>query len=123
HSPFFEMLHRVNLDGRWRRVLQLVDPDLHMKDVEVLLRGFAMLMEGDKYRPSMSKFLNSYSRRSQGNAPELNKYLEQQLFVSFLEGCGRLPADAFVSARTRRFSIALYEAVFTIVCAGPLHKK
>ncbi len=122
HSPFYEMLHRINLDPQWRRLLQMPDPDLHMKDVEVLLRGFAMLMEGDKYRPSMSKFLNSYSRRSQGYPPEMNKYLEQ-LFTSFLSACSALSADAFVSARTRRFSIALYEAVFSVVCAGPLHVK
>ena len=33
-----------------------------MKDVEILLRGFAMLVKGDKYRPSMAKFLNQFSR-------------------------------------------------------------
>ena len=44
HSDFYEMLHRINLLPSWRRFLQVTDPDLHMKDVEILLRGFAMLM-------------------------------------------------------------------------------
>jgi len=122
HSKFYDTLHRVNLNEQWRRLLQVPDPDLHMKDVEVLLRGFAMLIEGDTYRPSMTKFLNGYSRHSQGNVAELNSYLEQ-LFKSFLDACAGLPPDAFVSTRTRRFSIALYEAVFTAACEGPLHKK
>ncbi|OLE44281.1 MAG: hypothetical protein AUI36_23395 [Cyanobacteria bacterium 13_1_40CM_2_61_4] len=118
HSPFYDMLHRINAAQGWRRLLQLPDPDLHMKDIEVLLRGFAMLLAGDDYRPSMSRFLNRFSR-SQGHPAELNEYLER-LFHSFLKACESLPNDAFVSSRTKRFSIALYEAVFTAACESAL---
>ena len=90
-----------------------------MKDVEILLRGFAMLMTGAEYRPSMSRFLNRFSRKAQGHADELNAYLET-LFVSFVEACRVLPEDTFFSLRTNRFSIALYEAVFTVLCEAPL---
>ena len=83
-----------------------------MKDVEVLLRGFAMLMKGAEYAPSMNKFLNRFSRFSQSFSKSRNEYLEN-LFRSFLENCAKYPAGVFVSARTKRFSIALYEAVFT----------
>jgi hypothetical protein len=119
HSPFYDMLHRINLVPGWRRLLKMPDPELHMKDVEILLRGFAMLVAGTDYRPSMSKFLNRFSRRSQGNAAELNTYLEA-LFGSFVEACRDLREDAFFSSRTNRFSIALYEAVFTVVSEKPL---
>ena len=33
-----------------------------MRDVEILLRGFAMLERGDKYKPSMTRFLNQFSK-------------------------------------------------------------
>lgn len=122
HSAFYDMLHRVNLLPGWRRLLRMTDPELHMKDVEILLRGFAMLMAGAEYRPSMSKFLNRFSRKTQGNAVELNTYLET-LFASFIDACGPLPEDAFFSSRTSRFSIALYEAVFTVLCEAPLARK
>jgi uncharacterized protein with ParB-like and HNH nuclease domain len=112
HSSFYDMLYRLNLDPRWRRVLNVPDPDVHMKDVEVILRGFAMLIEGANYRPSMAKFLNEFSRHCRANSEEKNTYLEQ-LFTSFLSASEYIPADTFVSSRTRRFSIALYEAAFT----------
>jgi hypothetical protein len=112
HSPFYDMLYRLNLDPRWRRIVNLRDPDVHMKDVEVLLRGFAMLVNGDEYRPSMARFLNQFSRKCGNNDAAKNRYLER-LLESFLDAAAELPADAFVSSRTKRFSIALFEAVFT----------
>src|SRR6185503_2392425 len=38
HSPFYEMLYRANSRPTWRMLLSAPDPDLHMKDVEILLR-------------------------------------------------------------------------------------
>ena len=37
-----------------------------MKDVEILLRGFALLIDGQNYAPSMVKFLNQFSRMCRG---------------------------------------------------------
>jgi uncharacterized protein with ParB-like and HNH nuclease domain len=117
HSSFYETLQRINADPRWRRFLQMPEPDIHMKDVEILLRAFAMLIDGGNYRPSMSKFLNRFSRRAKGHDEEFNKYLEA-LFGAFLKASSALPPDVFFSLRTKRFSIALFEAAFAVVC-GP----
>ena len=46
HSLFFEMLYRENSKPAWRHILGNAEADLHMKDVEILLRGFAMLIDG-----------------------------------------------------------------------------
>lgn len=119
HSAFYDMLYRVNLMPRWRRLVQMPDPDLHMKDVEVLLRGFAMLVKGHEYVPSMSKFLNQFSRMAQHFSGAKITYLET-LFCRFLETFDDHPEDIFVSSRTHRFSIALYEAVFTALVRPPL---
>jgi uncharacterized protein with ParB-like and HNH nuclease domain len=53
HSAFYEMLYRLNVKSGWRKILGTQEPDLHMKDVEILLRGFAMLIDGDNYAPSL----------------------------------------------------------------------
>jgi uncharacterized protein with ParB-like and HNH nuclease domain len=115
HSPFYEMLYRLNGNADWRKLLRSSEPDLHMKDIEILLRGFAMLVDGDSYAPSMVRFLNQFSRRCKGHTEEQNGYLGR-LFESFLAACGSLPEDAFLNKRNRRFNIALYEAVFTAAC-------
>ncbi len=115
HSAFYEMLNRINMEEGWRKLLQMNDPDIHMKDIELLLRAFAMLIDGEEYTPSLPKFLNSFSRKSRSNNPEQNKYLEN-LFKSFLKQFETLPQDPFIGKRNKRFHIALFEAVFTAVC-------
>lgn len=46
HSPFYDMLYRININQLWRTQTPKNIPDLNMKDIEILLRGFAMLLEG-----------------------------------------------------------------------------
>ncbi len=112
HSKFYDMLYRLNGLSAWRKLLRADVSDLHMKDIEILLRGFAMLIDGEKYAPSMVKFLNQFSRKCKGHDDAKNEYLKN-LFVSFLDACTELPEDAFLNKRNKRFNIALYEAVFT----------
>src|SRR5258706_733455 len=50
HSKFYEMLSRLNTLPESRRILQMPELDLHMKDVEILVRGFAILVDGQNYK-------------------------------------------------------------------------
>ena len=49
HSKFYMMLYKINTTEDWRRILNSPEPDLNLKDVEIILRGFAMLINGDNY--------------------------------------------------------------------------
>ena len=115
HSPFYDMLMEVNLHKGWRRILNRPEPDLHQKDVEVLLRIFALLIDGHNYSPSMVKFLDKFSLKSQEQGIEKNAYL-RSLLISFLEATADLPPRAFANILNSRFNIALIEAVFTATC-------
>ena len=119
HSRFYDVLYRANSHPTWRKILNNPEPDLHMKDVEILLRGFAMLMDGDNYAPSMVKFLNQFSRKSRANSSDKNQYLAE-LLESFFTACENLPEDAFLSKKNRRFNVALYEATFAAACRDAL---
>lgn len=70
HSSFYEMLYKANSLPAWRSILANQGPDLHMKDVEILLRGFAMLIDVENYAPSMVKFLNQFSRKCRAHSTE-----------------------------------------------------
>jgi uncharacterized protein with ParB-like and HNH nuclease domain len=115
HSPFYDMLSRVNRKNTWRAFLPKAELDLHMKDTEILLRGFAMLIDGKQYSPSMVKFLNSFSKRCEKYSQADIDYYEA-LFNSFLESIKTLPANTFRNRSNNRFNLALYEAVFTATC-------
>ena len=115
HSAFYKMLYEMNSDSRWRELLGSPKPDIHLKDIEILLRGFAMLVDGAAYAPSMLRFLNRFSRKSSTHKSEQNEYL-RDLFKSFLDACHKLPSDTFLNKHDNRFNIMLYEAVFTATC-------
>jgi len=94
-----------------------------MKDIEILLRGFAMLLEGEKYKPSLTKFLNNFSRNCKNLSAENIKYLEN-LFHSFLESCSELGDKAFIGkAGKGKFNISIYESVFSAICKTPRENK
>jgi len=111
HSKFYDMLQKLNLNSSWRRLLGQEEPDLHMKDIEILLRGFAMFELSADYSPSMVKFLNRYSKKCEHNTDEKNNQL-QRYFLNFLEITEALPEDIFMNDKNYRFNIALFEAVF-----------
>ena len=122
HSAFYEMLYHANSSPKWRRALANQEPDLHMKDVEILLRGFAMLLDGDNYAPSMVKFLNQFSRKCRSHTTEQNQYLSG-LLGTFLDACAELPDDAFLNKKNHRFNVALYEAAFASICSNAFREK
>ena len=111
HSDFYRMLYRINAETRWRKLLRSDTPDLHMKDIEILLRGFAMLVDSDNYAPSMVRFLNLFSKNCMNSSAERNEYLER-LFGSFLHACAKFlqtysPTSGTIDSTlrfTRRYS-------------------
>jgi uncharacterized protein with ParB-like and HNH nuclease domain len=120
HSPFYELLYRLNSKPEWRKLLPVPEPDLHMKDVEILLRGFAFLIDGNNYAPSMVKFLNQFSRKCKQQSPEQNTFLSE-LFQSFLVSIQSLATEVFI--RNNRFNVALYESLFAAVCRTAFKEK
>lgn len=122
HSNFYEMLYRSNSKPAWRRLLGTQNPDLHMKDVEILLRGFALLVDRNNYAPSMVRFLNQFSRKARGHNTEQNEFLAA-LLNSFFDACADLPDNAFLNKKSGRFNVALFEAAFTAACASPFVEK
>jgi len=111
HSPFYEMLQKLNLNPGWRHLLGLPQPDLHMKDLEIVLRGFAMFMEGHNYRPSMASFLNKFSSQCRSTSGERLTELKD-IFDKFVGSCSSLPPRAFYGKSSGKFNILLFESVF-----------
>jgi hypothetical protein len=110
HSPFYSMLFELNMDPRWRRLLGQQEPDLHVRDIEILLRALGLAYHSDTYKSSMARFLNEFSkeaqRYSQARVAEVRGIVEW-----FLSLCDELPRTAFYS-RAGKFSVPLFEAIF-----------
>ncbi len=114
HSRFYEMLYKINLNKNWRKLTPSEIPDLNMKDIEILLRGFAMLEKWFKYKPSLTKFLNIYSKEAKSFTNDQIKYLED-LFKKFTDFIITIDEKIFFS-KTGRFNISVYESIFVAIC-------
>lgn len=114
HSKFDNMLKRINLDDRWRKIIGQPNPDSRLKDVEILLRSFAMLYEGETYKAPMVKFLNNFATNAQNFTEDKVKYSEN-LFYSFLKSCEGLNLNLFRS-NNGKFNISTFESIFTATC-------
>lgn len=120
HSDFYVSLYKLNLEEKWRKFLGQPEPDLNMRDIEIILRAFALLTNSASYKPSMSRFLNEYSHRAKSYSDSEINYLAD-LFKSFLEISNELPENIFINER-KRFSIVRFEAVYFGVCHGAYKK-
>ena len=121
HSKFYDMLFKINNNERWRKLLSSNEADLHSRDVEIILKCFAMLIDGNNYKPSMRKFLDNFSGICKEFEQNEVDYLKK-LFESFLEATADLPEKIFIGS-TGRFATLFFEAVFAAVCQYPFSKK
>ncbi len=121
HSNFYNMLFRINNEPRWRILLNSEEADLHMRDVEIILRSFAMLIDGNQYKPSMVKFLNTFSNRNKNLKESHINYLED-LFKNFLGSTQDLTGKAFFGS-SGRFSTLFFEATFAACCKNAFENK
>jgi len=114
YSEFYKMLKKINMEPKWRALIGQPDPDTHMKDIEIILRGFAMLIDGENYKPTMTQFLNNFSEKAK-KFPEKDIQYFESLFYQFLDKCVPLGDKAFIS-RLGKFNISMYEAIFRAAC-------
>ncbi len=120
YSDFFTMLYRINLNAKWRCHTPSSAPNLDMKDVEILLRGFAMLIDGKNYKPSLKRFLNTFSHKAKQFDESNNFYLEK-LFTAFLD---KLPNKRlFHNEDNGRFNTPFYESIFVAICQDAFDNK
>ncbi|PZR06010.1 MAG: hypothetical protein DI539_24625 [Flavobacterium psychrophilum] len=121
HSNFYNKLYSLNLNPNWRQLTPQSDPDLHMKDIEILLRGFGMLTMKEQYSPSMIKFLNSFSLATKKIPLKDIEYLAD-LFIKFVDFCSSLDRKIFFT-KSGRFNISVYESIFYAVCKDAYDRR
>jgi len=74
-----KVLRDLNDDTNWRKILGRNKLDKHQKDVELVLRLFALSRKASQYEKPMKNFLNkAQERHRNANSPEIKRF--QQLF-------------------------------------------
>lgn len=74
---FLCILHDLNKDQNWRKILGKESPDKHQKDVELILRIFSFTYSLSMYEKPMKVFLNNNMKKYQnGNYKEVSNFKE-----------------------------------------------
>ncbi|EDQ34917.2 hypothetical protein HPDFL43_01930 [Hoeflea phototrophica DFL-43] len=79
HGQLVEVLHELNEDVDWRTILARKPLDKHQRDVEMILRIFAMTERGDDYEKPMKEFLNKQMKihaKSKGSS-KIERFVER----------------------------------------------
>lgn len=109
YSDFFRMLNILNQNSIWRNIYGKPE-DGKFKDVEIILRSFALLCDGENYSGSMNGFINRFAKKAMNYSTSEIEYFEN-LFTSFLESCSEISRETFATKKGK-FNGALFDSVF-----------
>lgn len=114
YCDFYKMMQRLNNHFVWKQLLNIKSDELHSKDIEYILTAFAFLENKDIYAGNKQKFLNRYSRDSKKfDEPRIKKL--ENIFIKFLEAFETV--DRNLLCISGKFSVLVFETVFSILCA------
>ena len=87
YSDFYKMIDELNIDIKWRKLLDKEELDLRFKDFEILLRCIAIANDFPNYKSAMKTFLNSYSHKAKFFKKDEIKKLknEFEIFINSFE--------------------------------------
>lgn len=120
YSDFYRMLSKINQNSIWRKLYGKPE-DGKFRDVEIILRSFALLCHGERYNGSMNVFINRYAKEAMSYSTDEVAYL-YDLFVSFLNACDELPRELFTTKKGE-LNVALFDSVFTVVASEYFDSK
>ena len=112
YSEFFKMLTILNQNTIWRNFYGKPE-DGKFKDVEIILRSFALLCDGKRYSGSMNTFINRFAKKAMKYSPQEVEYLKN-LFTSFLDACIDIPRELFTTKKGE-LNAALFDCIFAVV--------
>ena len=112
-SDFYDTIYDLNTDSRWRRILGKEEEDDKFRDVEIILRCFALLYNHKKYNGAMIQFLNQFSKEAQ-------KYTTRQIevcveiFSKVLNILGEIDPRTFLT-KNGSFNVSFFDSVFVAI--------
>jgi hypothetical protein len=105
-GKFIDLLTELNRDSNWRMVLGKKVSDSRQKDIELILRFFAVFDELDTYEKPMKDFLNNYMARHRNPAPdwlEAHGNLFRSTCRRIVEGLGPRPFHVWAGLNSAVF--------------------
>ena len=110
HCKFYQLLDELNCDPQWQRLLGQKNPDNNSKDVEHLLRCFA-LAYSEEYKEPMARFLNTFSYQAT-KFSEVQLQECKQVFANFMNSFDEPVENYNFKGENNRFMITILDTLF-----------
>ena len=113
NGPINKFLENLNKNAQWRKLLGKPDPDSRMKDIEMLVRFFALYENWAEYTKPMKDFINTYMEGRKDITEEKQNELSQlfQNTINFI--FSELGENAF---RIKSgINVAVFDSVMTSI--------
>jgi len=107
HGPFNELIIELNSDITWRKIFGLSQPDTRMRDMELIVRFFALTDASDSYTKPMKQFLNYFMALHQQES-DLPAY--KNLFLTTIKRVSNSLGDRPFHIR-RGINVAAFDSV------------
>ncbi len=120
HSNMNVALIKLNENQDWRRLLGKEVIDVRLNDVEAILRVLAMSFYKDKYRATISGFLNAFSNSTKMWDSE-KVLFTKELWDAFFANSTQCIEEDF-RAGSNRLSITIFESVFYAASYSSIQK-
>lgn len=93
YGPFIEHLKELNKELNWRLILGKKKIDNRLRDVEIILRCFALQIKGSAYDKPMKGFLNDYAELERKNSSdyEVQKTRFNEVCAAVIKQMGEKP--------------------------------
>jgi len=75
-GAFNDLLKELNQNKSWRKIIGLPKPDKRMRDIELILRFFALLYEYKEYKKPMKDFLSDFMYRYKNKKDKIKEFKE-----------------------------------------------
>nr|VFJ47760.1 MAG: Protein of unknown function DUF262 [Candidatus Kentron sp. FW]VFJ62294.1 MAG: Protein of unknown function DUF262 [Candidatus Kentron sp. FW] len=93
HGNFIEFLEEINQDPEWKSILGKRVPDTHRKDIELIVRFFAM-RDISAYKKPMKDFLSRFMKKNRDASKEVlqeSREIFTQTCRTVIESLGEKP--------------------------------
>ena len=120
HGEFANLLTKLNQNNIWRKLIRQNTTDLAFKgfkDIEMILRFFALFYNSDEYKNPMQGFLNKFMEEHRNIKVSEQKQFER-LFCKTVEFISQFIGESAFCGRGKRPSAAIVDSLMFGVAKG-----
>lgn len=114
NGPINAFLDDLNSDSNWRRIMGTDEPDIRMKDIELVLRFLALYDTWNSYAKPMKDFISDYMEKMVSITPA-DQHRLKSVFSRVTEALANAGGKSAVSFGSSRINVAMLDSVMVAI--------